>query len=103
MHQFVTEMCTHVHISVTKWCIVGYGTSAFWDFYNRAVVFKQSWSEQPGEKYRGVTEVDVAEPAVGGSAIETGQRFGNRRSVTSWLHFVFMTIILIALQQIYLH
>ena len=22
MH-FVTEMCTHVHISVTKWCIVG--------------------------------------------------------------------------------
>ena len=26
MHQFVTEMCTHVHISVTKWCIVGYGS-----------------------------------------------------------------------------
>ena len=23
MHHFVTEMCTHVHISVTKWCIVG--------------------------------------------------------------------------------
>ena len=23
MHYFVTEMCTHVHISVTKWCIVG--------------------------------------------------------------------------------
>ena len=23
MHCFVTEMCTHVHISVTKWCIVG--------------------------------------------------------------------------------
>ena len=21
MHHFVTEMCTHVHISVTKWCI----------------------------------------------------------------------------------
>ena len=24
MHHFVTEMCTHVHISDTKWCIVGY-------------------------------------------------------------------------------
>ena len=23
MNHFVTEMCTHVHISVTKWCIVG--------------------------------------------------------------------------------
>ena len=23
MHHFVTEMCTCVHISVTKWCIVG--------------------------------------------------------------------------------
>ena len=26
MHHLVTEMCTCVHISVTKWCIVGYGT-----------------------------------------------------------------------------
>ena len=24
MHHFVTEMCTCVHISVTKWCIVGF-------------------------------------------------------------------------------
>ena len=31
MHHFVTEMCTHVRISVTKWCIVGYGTGALWD------------------------------------------------------------------------
>ena len=31
MHNFVTEMCTHVHISVTKWCIVWYGTGALWD------------------------------------------------------------------------
>ena len=23
VHHFVTEMCTNVHISVTKWCIVG--------------------------------------------------------------------------------
>ena len=32
MHHFVTEMCTHVHISVTKWCIVGYGIGA-WDLH----------------------------------------------------------------------
>ena len=29
-HHFVTKMCTHVNISVTKCCIVGYGTDAFW-------------------------------------------------------------------------
>ena len=23
MHDFLIEMCTHVYISVTKWCIVG--------------------------------------------------------------------------------
>ena len=28
MHHFVTEMCTHVQISVTKWCIIGYGICA---------------------------------------------------------------------------
>ena len=31
MHHFVTEMCTHVHIVVTKWCIVGHGIGALWD------------------------------------------------------------------------
>ena len=34
MHHFVMEMCTDVHISVTKWCIVGYGTGALWDSCN---------------------------------------------------------------------
>ena len=34
MHHFVTEMCTHVHISVTKWCIVGYGIGALWDLWD---------------------------------------------------------------------
>ena len=29
---FCNRMCTHVHISVTKWCIVGYGAGAFWGF-----------------------------------------------------------------------
>ena len=27
------EMCTYVHVSVKKWCIVGYGTGALWDFW----------------------------------------------------------------------
>ena len=33
MHHVVTEMCTHVHISVTKKCIVGYRTGALWDLW----------------------------------------------------------------------
>ena len=37
MHHFVTEMCTGVHISVTKWCIMGYGTGALWDLWIWAV------------------------------------------------------------------
>ena len=37
MHHFVTEMSTHVQISVTKWCIVGYGTGALWDMCNRSI------------------------------------------------------------------
>ena len=37
MHHFVTEMCTCVHISVTKWCIVGYETGALWDLHNRSI------------------------------------------------------------------
>ena len=37
MHHFVTEICTHMHIAVTKWCIVGYGTSALWDLCNRSI------------------------------------------------------------------
>ena len=33
MHHFVTEMCTSVHISVTKWCIVGYLSNALWNLW----------------------------------------------------------------------
>ena len=32
---FVTEMCTHVYIFVTKWCIVGHMTDASWDLCKR--------------------------------------------------------------------
>ena len=31
MHHFMTEMCTCMHISVTKWCIVGYLSDALWE------------------------------------------------------------------------
>ena len=34
MHHFVTKMCTHVHISLTKWCILGCRTGAFWDLWD---------------------------------------------------------------------
>ena len=34
MHQFVTEMCTCVHISVTKWCIVVHLFNALWDLWD---------------------------------------------------------------------
>ena len=32
IHHFVAEMCTCMHISVTKWCVVGYLFGALWDF-----------------------------------------------------------------------
>ena len=31
MHHFVTEICIHVHSSVTKWCVVGYGAGALYN------------------------------------------------------------------------
>ena len=34
MHHFVTEMCTQVHIFVTKRCIVGYLSNALWDLWD---------------------------------------------------------------------
>ena len=37
IHRFVTEMCTQVHISVSNWCIVGYGTGALWDLCNKSI------------------------------------------------------------------
>ena len=40
MHRFVEEMCTCVHISLTKWCIVGYYTAALWNFFDRSSQLK---------------------------------------------------------------
>ena len=38
MHNFVAEMCIHAHISVTKWCIVGYGNGALWGLCKRSII-----------------------------------------------------------------
>ena len=38
VQNFVTEMCTSVHISVTKWCIVGYVSDVLWDSGDRSIV-----------------------------------------------------------------
>ena len=56
MHYFLTEMCTRVHISVTKWCIVGYGACALWDICNwsiEGIVLKR--------KYRNIDEIIVTD------------------------------------------
>ena len=37
MHHFVTEMCTCVHISITKWCIVEYWSGALKDLWAGSV------------------------------------------------------------------
>ena len=37
MQHFVTEMCTCVHISVSKWCIVGYLSDALWDLWDGSI------------------------------------------------------------------
>ena len=37
VHQIVTEMCTHVHISVTEWWIMGYLSNALWDLGDRSI------------------------------------------------------------------
>ena len=37
------NMCTRVHISVTKWCIVGYGTASLWDLCNRSMTI--TWDQ----------------------------------------------------------
>ena len=50
-HHFVTEMGTHnapfcnrnVYTSVTKWCLVGYGTGALWDFFLYWCVSSEYW------------------------------------------------------------
>ena len=38
VHHFLTEMCTGVHISVTKCCIVWYFSDALWDLWHGFII-----------------------------------------------------------------
>ena len=53
MHHFITEMCTHVHISVTKRCIVGFWTGAFWELWVCAIAALYAVSCLGGACYTG--------------------------------------------------
>ena len=37
MHHFVTGMCTCVHFSLAKWCIVGHLSNALWDLWDGSI------------------------------------------------------------------
>ena len=43
MQHFVAEMCTRVHISVTKCCIVGYWSDALWDLWDGSISWESFW------------------------------------------------------------
>ena len=43
MYHFVTEMCTYVHISDAKWCIMGYLSDALWDFLDGSINFMDTF------------------------------------------------------------
>ena len=38
MHHLVTEVCVHVHISVTKWCIMGYLSDELRDLPDESIL-----------------------------------------------------------------
>ena len=40
IHHIVTEMCTCVYISATKWCIKGYLSDALWDSRDGSIPLK---------------------------------------------------------------
>ena len=43
MHHFVTEMCTCVHFSVAKWCIVGHLSNALCDLWDGSIALCVRW------------------------------------------------------------
>ena len=47
---FCTEMCTRMHIFVTKWCIVGSGTGALWDLWDSRVCSQRHGTKSYIEK-----------------------------------------------------
>ena len=57
MHHFATKTCTHVHIAVAEWCIVGYGAGVLWDFLIR-LISKQQISFRINEGQNGFPNDD---------------------------------------------
>ena len=49
MQHFITEMCTFMHISVTKWCSVGYLYDALWDLWGGPISAENLSSIFPGQ------------------------------------------------------
>ena len=43
MHHFVTGMCTCVHFSLAKWCIVGHLSNALWDLWDGSIALCVRW------------------------------------------------------------
>ena len=73
-HHFVTEMCTNVHISVTKWCIMGYATGVLWDLWdgsilNNAIIL--SHNIQTDLPYLHILLTPVFHQSTGADAITT--------------------------------
>ena len=58
MHHFVSEMCTHGHISVTKWCMVGHQTGALWDLLNRPVAYHKLRNVYSNHRCRPIYKSD---------------------------------------------
>ena len=53
-----TPFCNRsVYISVTKWCIVGYGTGALWDLCNRSIVMQLNILKTAWPKLRILTNI----------------------------------------------
>ena len=50
VHHFLTEMCTGVHISVTKCCIVWYFSDALWDLWHGFIILGHIISRVSGKR-----------------------------------------------------
>ena len=51
MHHFATEMCPRVHISITKWYIVGYLPDALWDLWDGWSQVEMLWWDDKSALY----------------------------------------------------
>ena len=52
MNHFVVGLCTHEHISVTKLCIVIYGTCALWELGDYSIGGREACRKCAGRDYK---------------------------------------------------